>query len=79
METLERGSLVAVQTPQAFRGAVLRAAYAAGRDGATDDAALVEERGGRVCWVEGDPRLHKVTTREDLELVESWIFSAGER
>src|SRR5829696_3450711 len=41
IETLDRSTLVAVQTPQAFRAAVLRAAHAAGGD-ATDDAALVE-------------------------------------
>ncbi len=71
VETLERGSLVSVQTPQAFRAEVLRAAYTAGHDLATDCAALVEARGGRVCWVEGDPQLHKVTTPEDLALIES--------
>jgi len=73
VETVDRGSLVSAQTPQAFRAGVLRAAYGAGHDEATDCAALVEERGGRVCWVEGDPRLHKVTTPDDLALVEGWL------
>jgi 2-C-methyl-D-erythritol 4-phosphate cytidylyltransferase len=73
VETLERDSLVAVQTPQAFRAEALRAAYAEEHDDATDCAALVERRGGRVLWVEGDRRLHKVTTAEDLALVESWL------
>jgi 2-C-methyl-D-erythritol 4-phosphate cytidylyltransferase len=72
VETLERSVLAAVQTPQAFRADVLRAAYAAGGD-ATDCAALVEAQGGRVTVVEGDPRLVKITTRGDLELVESWL------
>jgi 2-C-methyl-D-erythritol 4-phosphate cytidylyltransferase len=72
VETLERSALAAVQTPQAFRADVLRAAYAAGGD-ATDCAALVEAQGGRVTVVEGDPRLVKITTRGDLELVESWL------
>jgi 2-C-methyl-D-erythritol 4-phosphate cytidylyltransferase len=40
---------------------------------ASDCAALVEARGGRVKVVPGDPRLLKVTTRDDLELVESWL------
>jgi len=72
VETVDRGSLVSAQTPQAFRADVLRAAYAKQGE-ATDCAALVEERGGRVCWVEGDPRLHKVTTPDDLALVEGWL------
>src|SRR3954452_10176834 len=72
VETLERAQLAAVQTPQAFRAEALRSAYAVGGD-ATDCAALVEAQGGRVTVVEGDPRLVKVTTRQDLELVESWL------
>ena len=46
---------VAVQTPQAFRAAALRAAHA-GEPEATDDASLVEAAGGRVVVVDGDPR-----------------------
>jgi 2-C-methyl-D-erythritol 4-phosphate cytidylyltransferase len=76
VETLPREELVAVQTPQAFPLDRLRAAYAA-RDtllrGATDCASLVEAAGGRVTVVEGDPRLLKVTTTDDLRLVESWL------
>ena len=48
--TLDRSALVAVQTPQAFRAAVLRRAHAQrGSDGtgATDDAVLVEALGRR--------------------------------
>jgi 2-C-methyl-D-erythritol 4-phosphate cytidylyltransferase len=71
--TLARESLVAVQTPQAFPLATLRDAYAGDLEGATDCASLVEARGGRVTWVEGDPRLLKVTTRADLDLVTSWL------
>jgi len=73
VETLERSSLVAVQTPQAFRAQALRAAYAAEHNEATDCSTLVEGQGGRVRWVEGERRLHKVTTTDDLALVESWL------
>lgn len=72
-ETLERGSLVAVQTPQAFVAAALRNAYEAGFEGTTDCASLVERTGGRVRVVEGERRLLKVTTAADLALVESWL------
>ncbi len=72
-ETLDRGALVAAQTPQAFLPAALRAAYAGDLAGGTDCASLVERAGGRIRVVPGDPRLLKVTTREDLALVESWL------
>jgi 2-C-methyl-D-erythritol 4-phosphate cytidylyltransferase/2-C-methyl-D-erythritol 2,4-cyclodiphosphate synthase len=70
VETLDRGSLVTVQTPQAFLAHVLRAASA---DEAGDCASLVEASGGRVRIVAGDPRLLKVTTPEDLAQVTSWL------
>jgi 2-C-methyl-D-erythritol 4-phosphate cytidylyltransferase len=63
--TVDRMGLVAVQTPQAFRADILRDAHATGAD-ATDDAALVEELGGTVVVVPGDPRNLKVTGPADL-------------
>lgn len=73
VETLRRDDLVAVQTPQAFLADTLRRAVAGDVVDATDCASLVEAGGGRVTWVEGDPRLLKVTDPADLELVESWL------
>ena len=73
VETLDRTKLVAVQTPQAFVASVLREAFAGDVTEASDCASLVERRGGRVCVVEGDPRLLKITSREDLDLVASWL------
>jgi 2-C-methyl-D-erythritol 4-phosphate cytidylyltransferase len=64
-ETLDRASLVAVQTPQAFRAEALRKAHATGSD-ATDDAALIEAQGGIVVTVEGDRRNFKLTSPDDL-------------
>jgi 2-C-methyl-D-erythritol 4-phosphate cytidylyltransferase len=72
VETLPRGELRAVQTPQAFVAPVLRDAYATGDlSGATDCASLVEARGGRVKIVPGDPRLAKITDVADLERLAS--------
>jgi 2-C-methyl-D-erythritol 4-phosphate cytidylyltransferase len=71
-ETVDRDSLYAVQTPQAFPAEVLRRAVAGG-GGATDCAGLVEAAGGRVTVVEGDPRLLKVTTADDLAKIASWL------
>jgi 2-C-methyl-D-erythritol 4-phosphate cytidylyltransferase len=63
--TVDRMGLVAVQTPQAFEPNILRAAHATSGD-ATDDASLVEEIGGTVVVVPGDPRNVKVTGPADL-------------
>ena len=69
---VERDALVRVQTPQAFRGSVLRAAYAAIGDDAsyTDDLAVVRAHGGVCVTVAGDPRLMKLTYPEDFSLLE---------
>jgi 2-C-methyl-D-erythritol 4-phosphate cytidylyltransferase len=72
--TVDRAGLVAVQTPQAFRADCLRAAHAVEAD-ATDDAALVEDAGGTVVVVAGDPRNVKVTTVADLTVVEALLAS----
>ena len=73
-ETLPRAELVAVQTPQAFVASVLRSAVSSDGE-ATDCSSLVEAAGGRVRLVEGDARLVKVTTPEDLALVESLLVA----
>jgi 2-C-methyl-D-erythritol 4-phosphate cytidylyltransferase len=75
-ETLDREGLVTAQTPQAFVASVLRDAFATLQQTvtqSTDCASLVEAKGGRVRAVDGDPRLLKVTTPADLELVASWL------
>ena len=76
VETLARDGLAVAQTPQAFVAPVLRGALT--DDDATDCAALVEARGGRVKAVPGDPRLVKVTDPADLELVEGWLEPLAE-
>jgi 2-C-methyl-D-erythritol 4-phosphate cytidylyltransferase len=73
VETVDRAGLHAVQTPQAFLAPVLREALAGDLGDASDCAALVERRGGRVLLVEGDPRLLKVTTQADLAFVETLL------
>jgi 2-C-methyl-D-erythritol 4-phosphate cytidylyltransferase len=79
VRTLERRHLWQVQTPQAFRGAVLRAAHqraeAAGYAG-TDDAALVEWCGWPVAVLPGDPLNIKLTTPADLALARA-LLAAG--
>jgi 2-C-methyl-D-erythritol 4-phosphate cytidylyltransferase len=69
--TVDRANLVAVQTPQAFNAALLRRAHAVGSD-ATDDAGLVEALGATVVVVPGDVRNLKLTTPEDLIILEAF-------
>ncbi|HMM23141.1 MAG TPA: 2-C-methyl-D-erythritol 4-phosphate cytidylyltransferase [Selenomonadales bacterium] len=74
--TLDRSIIWSIQTPQAFRASVLKQAYqAAERAGAlaTDDAALVEQIGGKVKIVRGSYRNLKVTTPEDLIIAEALL------
>ena len=70
--TLDRDVLWAVQTPQAFRADALREALADpdSLPDATDDAVLVERRGGRVLVHEAPAENLKVTGPIDLELAE---------
>jgi len=76
VETLDRSQLVAVQTPQAFRAPVLRAAHAGGAD-ATDDAGLVEAAGGTVVVVPGEATNVKITGPHDLVVATVLLRALG--
>lgn len=76
--TPDRATMVAVQTPQAFRADVLRRAYLTEVDG-TDDASLVESIGGTVVVVPGEPDNRKITHPEDLEWAHHYLRARGER
>ncbi len=72
-ETLDRGELWSVQTPQVFRRDALARALdvdAAQLACATDDAWLIERAGGRVLVVPTGAENLKVTTELDLRLAE---------
>ncbi|WML42554.1 2-C-methyl-D-erythritol 4-phosphate cytidylyltransferase [Neobacillus sp. PS3-40] len=74
LETIERSSLWAVQTPQAFRMSTLLKAYElAERENflGTDDASLVERLSIPIMMVEGDYDNIKLTTQEDLFFAEA--------
>jgi len=71
LETVDRSSLVHVQTPQGFPRAQLVAAYASARQEFTDDAALFAEAGHPVSVVEGEARAFKITTPWDLARAEN--------
>jgi 2-C-methyl-D-erythritol 4-phosphate cytidylyltransferase/2-C-methyl-D-erythritol 2,4-cyclodiphosphate synthase len=72
--TLERDGLWRAQTPQAFRFTDILAAHqmvaAAGRADFTDDAAIAEWAGLAVTLVDGSEANRKLTTAEDLAMVQ---------
>jgi 2-C-methyl-D-erythritol 4-phosphate cytidylyltransferase len=76
VETVARDGLVAVQTPQAFRADALHTAHTSGDD-ATDDAALVELRGGCVVVVPGDVANFKITAPSDLDVAAAVLAARG--
>jgi 2-C-methyl-D-erythritol 4-phosphate cytidylyltransferase / 2-C-methyl-D-erythritol 2,4-cyclodiphosphate synthase len=75
MQTLDRGMLRAIQTPQAFNFDALLAAHrnaaAAGRSDFSDDAALMEWAGHPVSVFAGEADNVKVTVAEDFARAES--------
>lgn len=76
IRTLDRSRLWSAQTPQAFRGEVLRRALdtdPARLAAATDDASLVEAAGGRVALVEAPAENIKVTGAADLATAEALL------
>ena len=70
VRTVDRSSLWAAATPQAFRVPVLRRALESGAD-ATDEAALCEDLGIPVEVVAISRLGFKITTPADLELAEA--------
>jgi len=74
--TPDRSTLRAVQTPQGFDTALIRAAHeAAMAEGflGTDDASLVERLGRPVRLTLGDRKNIKLTTPEDMKMAEAFI------
>lgn len=75
-ETVDRDTLLAVQTPQGFRRDALVAAYANAGAEFTDDAALVAAAGLPVRALDGDARAFKITTPADLDRAQSLLARA---
>jgi len=72
--TPERAGLRAVQTPQGFvTDLLLRAYQRAVTADFTDDASLVEQIGGQVQVVDGDPLAFKITTQWDILLAQAIV------
>lgn len=76
LRTPDRSTLRAVQTPQGFRRSALEAAHAGGGQ-ATDDAMLVEQAGGTVQVIDGDPLAMKITLPPDVQAAEHLLAEGG--
>jgi len=78
-EDVAREGLMRIQTPQAFRADVLRAAYGALAADAsvTDDIAVVRANGSDAQLIAGDAKLMKITYPEDFAMLERML--GGER
>ena len=74
--TVDREGLYAAGTPQAFRAELLARAFETGRE-ATDEAGLLEILGVPVQAVPVSRWNLKITTPEDLELVEALLRRRG--
>lgn len=80
VETLDRSELCGAQTPQGFRVAALRRAYAAAEAAGltvTDEAMAIERLGEPVRAVPGTARNRKITTAEDLAWAEGLVRRGG--
>lgn len=71
--TVPRAGLWAVQTPQVFKYDILLDAHERIRDDVTDDCAMVERLGYPVYLYESSRLNLKVTTPEDLRLVDALL------
>ncbi len=76
VRTLDRSRLIAVQTPQIFHRDLLIKAHEHAKEhgiAATDDASLVEALGEKLYILQGDERNHKVTTMDDVPILEFYM------
>ena len=73
LETLDRSTLWQMQTPQGFFVKDLLAAHTSVQGRYTDDAALMEAAGHAVRLVQGSPDNIKLTSPEDLRMVNGML------
>ncbi|QYH35508.1 2-C-methyl-D-erythritol 4-phosphate cytidylyltransferase [Salinibacterium sp. M195] len=75
IETVDRSTLTAVQTPQGFPRALLVAAHEAAQEEFTDDAAVVAAAGHPVSIIAGDHLSFKITTAWELRRAEQLFMT----
>ena len=74
VEFKNREIVAQIQTPQAFKYALLKKAHEMAKDNAaTDDCSMVMKLGNKVKLVKGDKRFSKITTSEDILYLEGLL------
>lgn len=73
-KTVPRDQVALAQTPQCFRRAALISAFEKlGDKAVTDDASVIENAGGRVYVVEGNPENVKITVPSDIDYFKAML------
>jgi 2-C-methyl-D-erythritol 4-phosphate cytidylyltransferase len=70
-----RDRLLVAQTPMAFEATMLRQVFATGDEIPIEESIVVEQLGGRVVAVPGDPWSHHVVEPRDLDMLERLLAS----
>jgi 2-C-methyl-D-erythritol 4-phosphate cytidylyltransferase len=75
--TISRADLYQIQTPQAFKKNRILEAHESAKNNdlepVTDDSTLIENLGGKVRLVQGDPFNIKITLKEDIYIAEALL------
>jgi 2-C-methyl-D-erythritol 4-phosphate cytidylyltransferase len=77
-EAISRDCIVLIQTPQAFKGDILKKAYLQPfKNEFTDDASVVESDGVEINVIEGERANIKITFPEDMEIANLLLKRKG--
>ncbi len=77
-KTVDRSKFRLIQTPQTFQIPIIKQAYAIAENKEfTDDASVVESAGYKISLFEGSYRNIKVTTSEDLAIIDTFIRNSN--
>jgi 2-C-methyl-D-erythritol 4-phosphate cytidylyltransferase len=73
-QSIDRHSVLLIQTPQVFKANLLQEAYKHSfQESFTDDASVIEKSGYPIHLVEGDIRNIKITYPTDIEIAAIWL------
>ena len=64
-KSVNRANFIQIQTPQIFRGNIIKEAYKKEKSNKTDDISLIESNVKRVNLIKGEQTNLKITTKED--------------
>jgi len=74
-KSVDRSSFRFTQTPQIFKGEIIKSAYKKENNNSTDDISLIEDSVSKVNLINGEQINIKITTQEDWHLAQKIIES----